>query len=85
MFFQELGTKFPEFESYSRPLQTVLLDMQYNMENKFNDEKWPQFYGGLRNKEQAVKRDAHNKNNFFISCIIILLWHIVNLKTCFLS
>ena len=24
--------------------------MQYNMGNRFNDEKWPKFYNGVKNK-----------------------------------
>ncbi|MBP5343799.1 MAG: hypothetical protein J6Y85_01820 [Alphaproteobacteria bacterium] len=47
----QLETKFPEFESYSRPLQTVLLDMQYNMGYNFNDKKWHYFHEGLNNKD----------------------------------
>ena len=48
---QELERKFPGFENYPRATQTVLLDMQYNMGNNFNERKWPKFYEGVRNKD----------------------------------
>ena len=47
---EQLEIKFSEFETYPRPLQMVLLDMQYNMGNRFNAKKWPKFYNGVRNK-----------------------------------
>ena len=46
-----LEKKLPEFETYPRPLQKVLLDFQYNMGGNFTPEKWPAFYEGLKNKD----------------------------------
>ena len=47
----QLETKFPEFETYPRSLQMVLLDMQYNMGYNFSDEKWHYLHNGLKNKD----------------------------------
>lgn len=46
-----LEKKYPEFETYPRAVQMVLLDMQYNMGENFSSEKWPSFHEGLRNKD----------------------------------
>ena len=64
---RQLETKFPEFENYPRSLQMVLLDMQYNMTNKFNDKKWHYFHEGLKNKDisqmiQHVNRPQVSQN-----------------------
>ena len=48
---RQLETKFPDFETYPRSLQMVLLDMQYNMGYNFSDEKWHYFHNGLKNKD----------------------------------
>ena len=34
--------------------------MQYNMGNRFNDEKWPKFYNGVKNKD--INKMIHEVN-----------------------
>ena len=58
---EQLETKFPEFEIYPRSLQMVLLDMQYNMGNRFNKEKWPKFYNGVKNKNMTQMINEVNR------------------------
>ena len=62
-----LETKYPEFETYPRTVQMVLLDMRYNMGGNFNADRWHYFHEGLKNKDisqmiKHVNRPQVSKN-----------------------
>ncbi len=65
---QHTRNQFPDFAQFSRPLQKVLLDIQYNT-GKLTKENWPRLYDAIGRKsitdiaEEIHRKDISNKRN----------------------
>jgi GH24 family phage-related lysozyme (muramidase) len=52
-----------DFDKLSRSVQEGLLDMEYNMGNKFNREKWAEFFFAMDNHDsEGMARESHGRD-----------------------
>lgn len=71
--YNAVRTKFPDYDNYSVEQKYVLLDMQYNMNGKFNSNKYKNFFASIRenppNWERASRecRTMDEQNNVEIN------------------